>query len=61
MEADLAKLNYDMSKLVSTHDMKLNFRALSDLLFTKFTQLENMKTSLRDVLVFQKYFYPLQM
>ena len=41
-----------MGKLVSTNDMKLNFKALSDLLFVKFTQLEDMKTGLRDVLVF---------
>ena len=37
MEGDLNTLHYDMSKLVSTQDMKQNFNALSDLLFTKFT------------------------
>lgn len=46
------KLHYDMGKLVTTHDMRLNFRALSDLMFVKFAQLEDMKTGLRDVLVF---------
>jgi hypothetical protein len=61
MESDMKKLKYDMDKLVSAKDMQINFRALSDLLFVKFTQLENMKQALRDVLVFQKYFYPLQM
>jgi len=50
-----------MSKLVTTHDMQLNFKALSDLMFVKFSQLEDVKMGLRDTLVFQKYFYPLQM
>lgn len=57
----MKKLKFDMDKLVSSKDMQINFKALSDLLFVKFTQLENMKAALRDVLVFQKYFYPLQM
>ena len=39
--------------------MHLNFKALSDLMFVKFKQLEDMKMGLRDTLVFQKYFYPL--
>ena len=30
-------------------------------MFVKFKQLEDMKMGLRDTLVFQKYFYPLQM
>lgn len=46
---------------VSIRDMKSNFKALNDLLFVKFSQLEDVKTAVRDVTVFQKYFYPLQM
>ncbi len=46
---------------MTTHDMQLNFKALSDLMFVKFSQLEDVKMGLRDTLVFQKYFYPLQM
>jgi hypothetical protein len=61
MKNDLIKLEYDMSKLVTAHDMRLNFKALSDLLFIKFAQVEDIKMGLRDTLVFQKYFYPLQM
>ena len=61
MRGQVDRLEHDIGKLVSAHDMKQNFRALSDLLFVKFSQLEDMKTSLRDMLVFQKYFYPLQM
>jgi hypothetical protein len=37
MESDMKKLKYDMDKLVSAKDMQINFRALSDLLFVKFT------------------------
>ena len=61
MSGQIERLEYDIGKLVTAHDMKQNFRALSDLLFVKFSQLEDMKVSLRDMLVFQKYFYPLQM
>lgn len=52
MASESQRLQYEMSKLVTTHDMKLNFRALSDLMFVKFQQLEDMKMGLRDTLVF---------
>jgi hypothetical protein len=39
--------------------LKRNFKDLSDLLLVKFRQLENCKEGLRDMLVYQKYFYPL--
>lgn len=52
MKNDLTKLEYDMSKLVTAHDMRLNFKALSDLLFVKFAQVEDIKMGLRDTLVF---------
>lgn len=61
MRGQIDRLEHDIGKLVTAHDMKQNFRALSDLLFVKFSQLEDMKTAQRDMLVFQKYFYPLQM
>ena len=41
--------------------MKLNFKRLNHLLWVKFRQLEDTKTSIRDVLTYQKYFYPIQM
>jgi hypothetical protein len=41
--------------------MSANFKALNDMLFVKFSQLEDIKQTVKDMLVFQKYFYPLQM
>ena len=41
--------------------MRANFKALTDLLFVKFTQVEEMKQGLRDMLVYQKYYLPLEM
>jgi hypothetical protein len=48
-----------MDHKVGVHDLKLNFKKLNDMLFIKFKQLEDTKSGLRDVLTFQKYFYPL--
>jgi hypothetical protein len=52
--------SYEIKKRVEHTDLKLNFRALNDLLRVKFEQLEDVKQACRDMLVFQKYFYPLQ-
>ena len=41
--------------------MKKNFDKLNDMLFIKFQQVETNKQALRDMLNYQKYFYPLQM
>ena len=41
--------------------MKKNFDKLNDMLFIKFQQVESNKQALRDMLNYQKYFYPLQM
>jgi len=41
--------------------MHANFKELSDLLIVKFKQIEDVKEGLRDMLVYQKYFYPLQL
>jgi hypothetical protein len=40
--------------------MQLNFKALNDLLYLKFQQVEEIKQAFKDVAVFQKYLYPLQ-
>ena len=40
--------------------MNKNFQALNDILFIKFQQVEDVKQTLKYILVFQKYFYPLQ-
>jgi hypothetical protein len=41
--------------------MKLNFQILQDMLFIKFKQVEDCKFAVRDMLAYQKYFYPMQM
>lgn len=41
--------------------MHANFKELADLLIVKFIQIEDVKEGLRDMLVYQKYFYPLQL
>ena len=41
--------------------MKKNFEKLTDVLLIKFGQVEDNKQAVRDMLNYQKYFYPLQM
>ena len=40
--------------------MRESFETLSGLLSVKFRQVEDLKDGLRDMLVFQKYFYPIK-
>ena len=39
--------------------MQVNFTTLKDILFVKFKQLEDTKTAVRDVIAFQKLYYPM--
>ena len=41
--------------------MKKNFNKLTDMLNIKFRQVEDNKHALRDMINYQKHFYPLQM
>lgn len=41
--------------------MTKNFNKLNDILFIKFKQVEDNKHAVRDMLNYQKYFYPMQM
>ena len=50
---------YQLSRRVSNDDFKKNFDKLNDMLAIKFTQLEDVKTSVRDMLTYQKHFFPL--
>lgn len=52
---------FQLSRRVTVDDMKKNFDKLNDMLFLKFQQVEENKQALRDMLAYQKYFYPLQM
>lgn len=59
--AEIDQLKYDQQQKVGISDMHANFKELSDLLIVKFKQIEDVKEGLRDMLVYQKYFYPLQL
>lgn len=52
-------LSYQLSKRVTIDDMEKNFSKLSDILLIKFNQVEDNKQAVRDMLNYQKYFYPL--
>lgn len=60
IKAEFNEVKYELEKRVSNSDLRLNMKALNDMLMIKFSQVEDMKQSIRDVIVFQKYFYPLQ-
>jgi len=55
----LESVNDNLRLRVSINDMKLNFKSLNDMLFVKFKQVEDVKSGLRDVISFQRDFYPL--
>ena len=46
---------------MTNDDIKKNFDKYNEMLTIKFRQVEDVRTSLRDVITYQKYFYPLQM
>lgn len=52
---------YQISQRVTIDDMKKNFTKLNDMLSIKFKQVEDNKHAVRDMLNYQKHFYPLQM
>ena len=52
---------YQISQRVTVDDMKKNFTKLNDMLAVKFKQVEDNKHALRDMINYQKHFYPLQM
>jgi hypothetical protein len=55
----MENMNESMNKRVSIEDLKLNFKTLNDMLYVKFCQLEDVKQGVRDMLTYQKYFYPI--
>lgn len=40
--------------------MKQNFQKLNDLLAVKFKQVEDCKQACRQMIVYQKYYYPIE-
>ena len=53
--------DFQIKRRIVVEDMKANFDKLNDLLYIKFTQLEDMKAAQRDMLNYQKNFYPMEM
>ena len=53
--------DFQLKRRITVEDMKANFDKLNDLLYIKFTQLEDMKAAQRDMLNYQKNFYPMEM
>ena len=52
---------YQLTRRVTTDDIKKNFNKYNEMLEIKFRQVEDTKTAVRDLLTYQKYFYPIQM
>ena len=52
---------FQLTRRVTVDDLKKNFDKLNDMLFIKFKQVEDNKQAVRDMLNYQKYFYPMQM
>ena len=59
MDGKMENLKLTLENKVSSYDLKTNFQGLNDMLFVKFKQLEDTKTAVRDLIVFQKHFYPI--
>ena len=57
----LDSIHYQLKQRVTVDDMKKNFNKLTDMLNIKFRQVEDNKHALRDMINYQKHFYPLQM
>jgi len=52
LKGDVDAVRFELSRRLTVEDMKVNFKALSDMLFVKFSQLEDLKQGLRDMLVY---------
>ena len=61
LEGQMEIVLHEAQKCVTEDDMKINFKTLNDMMFVKFSQLEDTKQGMRDTLTFIKYFYPMQM
>ena len=52
LKGDVDAVRFELSRRLTVEDMKVNFKALCDMLFVKFSQLEDLKQGLRDMLVY---------
>ena len=53
-------MNFELGRRVRSDEMKQNFKQLNDILQIKFKQLEDTKEACRNLIVYQKYFNPIQ-
>jgi len=60
LEGKFESINFELSRKVRSDDMKQNFKQLNDILAIKFKQLEDTKETCRNLIVYQKYFHPIQ-
>ena len=61
VETEIKKSQLELTRKVSNSDLQMNFKAFNSILLTKFIQIEDVRQSLKDVVVYQKYMQPLQL
>lgn len=52
MNGRVETLFYQLGRRVTVDDARKNFKALNDMLFIKFKQLEDTKTAVRDMITY---------
>ncbi len=60
LKGDYERAMFALEQKLDVRAMQYNMNTLSSLLQIKFKQVEDVKDGLRDMLVYQKYFYPLK-
>lgn len=60
LKGDYEKAMFALEQKLDVRAMRDNMNTLSTLLSLKFKQVEDVKNGLRNMLVYQKYFYPLK-
>lgn len=60
MLTEFQKVQRDVDSKCATSDLQTNFKELSDMLCVKFKQVEDVKEAVRDMITYQKFFYPIQ-
>ena len=58
--SECRKLQFSLDKKLDSAVIEESFETLQGLLSVKFKQVEDVKDGLRDMLVYQKYFYPIK-
>lgn len=60
MLTEFQKVQRDVDSKCGVKDLQCNFKELSDLMSVKYKQVEDVKEAVRDMITYQKYFYPIQ-